>query len=200
MRKEQLIELTRRVAQISGVELPIICGSQAVFAHLTLAPEIVSRSVECDYLFTALDRETRNRVLDQIGIDSEFREREGYYADPLGLFTVVLPPCWQERLKPLTDEDGRVVAYCTELYDTAFSKLIAGREKDFEFLDEIIMRGLLDLRSFAERIRAAKELPQATAIASRLERLQNYLSKSVSRVDLRPIRELLQRWQRERNS
>ncbi len=191
MRRQQLIELTRRVAQISGTEAPIICGTQSVFAYTTLIPDIVSHSVECDYLFTNLDRDTRNQIIDDLGIDSDFREREGYYADPLGLFTVVLPPGWQERLQPLWDEEDRLIAYCTELYDTAFRKLIAGREKDFEFLGEIMKRGLLDPQTLAERIASAQELMQASVIPSRLETLQERMRTIRSGIDLGPLHQLL---------
>jgi len=71
------------------------------------------------------------RVNDELGITSGFYDTHGYYADGLGLATVVLAPGWQDRLQPLTDDEGKIVARCLEVHDAAVSKLMAGREKDF---------------------------------------------------------------------
>ncbi len=48
--------------------------------------------------------------IEQIGFASNFQETHGYYADAVGLATVVLPAGWQERLVPLKDEAGETRA------------------------------------------------------------------------------------------
>lgn len=101
VKKQNLFDLTKRVAKITGGKIPIICGTQSFFAYAEYVPDIVARSIECDYLCLELNRETRNKILDKVGLDSEFRVKNGYYADPPGLFTVVLPQNWQERLQEL---------------------------------------------------------------------------------------------------
>ena len=45
-----------------------------------------------------------------LGMASEFFDQHGYYADPLGLATVVLAPGWKDRLQPLKADNGQVVA------------------------------------------------------------------------------------------
>jgi hypothetical protein len=52
---------------------------------------------------------------------------------------------------PLADEAGNVRAYCLEVHDTCVSKLMAGREKDFAFIKELLDRGLVDMETFIAR-------------------------------------------------
>jgi hypothetical protein len=96
------------------------------------------------------------------------------YADAVGLATVVLPTGWQERLVPLTDEEGNVHAYCLEVYDTCVSKLMAGREKDFAFIKELLDRGLMDIETFVARAELVADMPQSNALSPRIEKLEAY--------------------------
>jgi hypothetical protein len=132
--KEQLLDLTERVKLVAGVELPVIVGSQSLYGVTSQVPDSVRRSVECDFLLLAAGPPIFRAVIEQIGFASSFQETHGYYADAVGLATVVLPAGWQERLAPLTDEAGETRAYCLEVHDTCVSKLMAGREKDLRSL------------------------------------------------------------------
>ena len=116
---------------MAGVELPVIVGSQSLYGVTHHVPDIVKRSVECDFLLLAVGPPAFRAVIEQIGFASSFQETHGYYADAVGLATVVLPTGWQERLVPLADEAGNLRAYCLEVHDTCVSKLMAGREKRF---------------------------------------------------------------------
>jgi hypothetical protein len=138
--KEQLLDLTERVKQVAGVDVPIIVGSQSLYAITSQVPESVKRSVECDFLLLAMGPPAFRAVIEQIGFASTFQETHGYYADAVGLATVVLPTDWQERLVPLSDEAGKLHAYCLEVHDTCVSKLMAGREKDFAFIKEFLCK------------------------------------------------------------
>lgn len=50
MNKEQLLDLTEHVKLVAGVDLPAIIGSQSLYAVTSHVPDIVRRSVECDFL------------------------------------------------------------------------------------------------------------------------------------------------------
>ena len=52
--KEQLLDLTERVKLVAGVELPVIVGSQSLYGVTSQVPNIVKRSVECDFLLPAV--------------------------------------------------------------------------------------------------------------------------------------------------
>ncbi|MBC7929152.1 MAG: hypothetical protein H7Z38_01130 [Rubrivivax sp.] len=85
MNKEQLLDLTERVKLVAGIELPVIVGSQSLYAITSQVPDSVKRSVECDFLLLAADPSTFRAVIEQIGFASSFQETHGYYADAVGL-------------------------------------------------------------------------------------------------------------------
>ena len=67
----------------------------------------------------------------------------GYYAHGVGEETAVLPAGWKDRLIPLrTENTGGATGLCLEVHDLAVSKLVAGREKDLEFIAGLLRHEL----------------------------------------------------------
>lgn len=79
MNREQLFDLTERVKLVAGIELPIIVGSQALYGVTPHVPDIVKRSVECDFLLLAASPPTFLAVIEQIDFVRSFQETYGYY-------------------------------------------------------------------------------------------------------------------------
>ena len=131
---------------------------------LTLKTSLRNYELECDFLLLDAGPPVFRAVIEQIGFASSFQETHGYYADAVGLATVTLPPGWQERLGPLKDEAGKTHAYCLEVHDTCVSKLMAGREKDFTFIKELLERGLADMKAFTSRAETMRDTPQIDAL------------------------------------
>ena len=70
-----------------------------------------------------------------IGELSPFHETFGYYAHGIGPETAALPAGWKGRVVRLESENaGGAVGLCLSPEDLAVSKLLAGREKDIEFV------------------------------------------------------------------
>jgi hypothetical protein len=180
VRKSDLFELIRQIKTITADEMPVIVGSQAVHLLTNFLPEIVQHSVECDFLIVSGKSETRAEINKKFGVFSNFQREKGFYADALGLATVVLPTNWQQRLQPLKDETGETIALAAEIHDVAVSKLIAGREKDFLFLKELFIREFIKIDIFIERVLLIKQMPQSPVLASRLESLEKFLSRNLS--------------------
>lgn len=191
MNKEQLLDLTERVKLVAGIELPVIVGSQSLYAVTSQVPDSVRRSVECDFLLLAAGPPAFRAIIEQIGFASSFQETHGYYADAVGLATVVLPAGWQERLVPLTDETGKTHAYCLEVHDTCVSKLMAGREKDLTFIKELLDRGLAGVENFVSRAKMILDMPQSAALLPRLEKLEGHIKGARSSLDIRPLQRLI---------
>ena len=180
MRKSQLFELIAAIKTLAPEETPIIVGSQAVHLLTDFPPEIVRHSIECDFLIIGGKSETRAEINKKLGVFSQYQIEHGFYADALGLATVILPTDWQKRLQKLTKEDGETIANVAEIYDIAVSKLIAGREKDYVFLRELIARDYITIDKFLERAKLVKEMPQSEILIPRLENLANVLPKDES--------------------
>ena len=66
MNKEQLLDLSERVKEVAGVDVPIIVGSQSIYAVTPLPPESVRQSVECDFLLLAAGAQAYRAVIEQI--------------------------------------------------------------------------------------------------------------------------------------
>ncbi len=138
------------------------------------------------------DSDARIEVNQQLGITSAFHDEHGYYADGVGLATVVLPPGWQDRLQPLHDEAGQVVARCLEVYDAAVSKLMAGRDKDWTFLAYLLDAQLISLPELAARAEMILQTAADRALLPQLEKLVANLQTHHTRHDLTPLRQLIQ--------
>lgn len=175
MRKSDLFELIAAIRSLAPDELPIIVGSQAVYLVTNFPPEIVRASIECDFLLTGGKKQTRVEINKKLGVFSQFQIEHGFYADALGLGTVVLPTGWHERLQSLEDENGNIIAKAAEIHDIAVSKLIAGREKDFAFLKELFSHGYVSIESFFERVKLVQDMPQSDVLFPRLEKLSETL-------------------------
>jgi hypothetical protein len=125
---------------------------------------------------------------------SDFFDQQGYYADPLGMATVVLVPGWRDRLQPLRDEAGKTVAQCLEIYDLSVSKLMAGREKDMIFLCNLLDGQMILMAPLMQRTELVKETAFDGALIPRLERFETHLrSQRHVNYNLAPIHELLAR-------
>ena len=176
MRKQNLFDLTAEVRKITN-ELPIIVGSQAIFAVADYPPEIVRKSVECDFLLLDKSAGFRSKVTENLGIFSDYQQQTGFYADVLGRATVVLPSGWEERLAELKNENGETIALCVEIHDVAVSKLMAGREKDFEFVQAAFQSDYLQIEIFLERAAVILNQPASEALLPRLQKLIEKFSR-----------------------
>lgn len=192
MRKSDLFELIYKINEISLEEKPIIVGSQAIHAITEDLPEIARKSIECDFLFIGGKTETRTEINKNLGVFSNFQIEHGFYADALGLATVVLPDGWQERLQPLLDEKGETIAYAAEIHDIVVSKLIAGREKDFQFLTDAFRLEIISSEEFISRVRFIETMLQSAVLIDRLEKTENYLTRQkIENKTISPIHEFL---------
>jgi hypothetical protein len=137
-----LISVVRSV--LDENDLPIIVGSQSIFAQTDDPPRIVRESRECDFLLFGGKGAERDKINSDFGVFSTFADEKGYYADALGLASVTLPGGWEERLISLHDPQGKVVARCLDRYDLAASKIAAGRPKAIEFLSDSFESPVVD--------------------------------------------------------
>lgn len=99
----------------------------------------------------------------------------GYYAHGVGAETAILPSGWRERLIRLENANtGGTTGLCLEVHDLAASKLVAGREKDRDFLSALMQGAVIDVNTLSERIEA---LPvggeQMEVIRGRLKRMSS---------------------------
>lgn len=152
MRRHELEHLVRAAGAITGAGEIVVVGSQAVLGSRPDAPEVLLRSMEAD-LFTFRDPKDADLIDGSIGEGSPFHETFGYYAQGVWLDTAVLPEGWRERLVEVKNENTRFISgLCLEIHDLAVSKIAAGREKDAEFVRDLMRFQMLEPDTVGKRI------------------------------------------------
>ena len=88
-----------------------------------------------------------------IGELSMFHQTFGYYAHGVDETTATLPAGWVDRLVPLVNANtGGATGWCLEVHDLAVSKLVAGREKDLDFVRVLVGERMVDPAVLQERV------------------------------------------------
>jgi hypothetical protein len=67
--------------------------------------------------------------------------------------TATLPAGWSDRLVPLANANtGGATGWCLEVHDLAVSKLVAGRDKDLDFVRVLVRERMVDPTVLRERV------------------------------------------------
>ncbi|MDR3456649.1 MAG: hypothetical protein P4N60_04330 [Verrucomicrobiae bacterium] len=172
MHRLQLEHIIRAAAGITGASEFVIVGSQSVLGQFPQAPAELLGSIEAD-VFSLRDPADSDLIDGSIGEGSPFHQTFGYYAHGVSRETAVLPDRWQERLVPVRNQNtGGGTGLCLEVHDLAVSKLVAGREKDVEFLSGLLRHHLIQVPVIRERL-SHTPLPsdRLQTCLARLERL-----------------------------
>jgi hypothetical protein len=76
-----------------------------------------------------------------------FHQTFGYYAHGVDETTATLPAGWSDRLVPLAnDNTGGATGWCLEVHELAVSKLVAGRDKDLDFVRVLLRERMVTQR------------------------------------------------------
>jgi hypothetical protein len=172
MQRPQLEHIIRAAAGITGAQEFIIIGSQALLGQFPDAPAELLVSIEAD-LFTLRDSADADLIDGSIGEGSPFHQTFGYYAHGVAEETAILPAGWHERLVTVRNANtGGGAGLCLEIHDLAVSKLVAGREKDLEFVGGLFRYKLARVETVRERFAATPmDAPRLQLALERLKRL-----------------------------
>ncbi len=177
MRRQDLEHIIRAAAEVTDDREIVIVGSQAILGEYPNAPDRLLLSPEAD-VFPRHRPEEVNEIDGALGEGSMFHDTHGYYAHGVGIETATLPSGWEERLVSIRNDNTRqATGLCLEKHDLMLSKLAAGREKDYEFVETALREGLVDPRILRERVAAMPLPPQRLdelklALEGRLRRME----------------------------
>ena len=169
------MELLQRIRASHATTRLIVAGSQAIYGFVASAPAIVEISMEADLLLIRAAFQARAEIEEHFGMNSPFQAEAGFYAHSVGLGTITLPAGWEERLVPFGRDEGLPNVWALEIHDLAASKLMAGRDKDFEFLRALLDHGLCDFPTLLARMEAFRASVFANALPDRLAKLAQHL-------------------------
>lgn len=144
MNRSQLEHILRAAAAITDEREIVVIGSQAVLGQFPDAPSELLVSIEAD-VFPRSDPAKSILIDGAIGELSTFHQTFGYYAHGVDQTTATLPGGWEERLVPIRNENtGGATGWCLEVHDLTVSKLVAGREKDLNFVRVLLRKKMVD--------------------------------------------------------
>jgi hypothetical protein len=151
MKRRELEHIIRAAAGTSDLNEIVVIGSQAVLGSFPDAPSELLESMEADVF--PKDAPDRSIVIDgAIGEMSLFHSTFGYYAHGVDETTAILPDGWRERLIKVDTNTMGAIGWCLEVHDLAVSKMAAGREKDFVFVEVMAREGLISADIVRERL------------------------------------------------
>jgi hypothetical protein len=163
--REQLEHAIRAACQIIDHPEVIVVGSQAILGSYDedQLPDAATMSRECDILPIAETNEETARLADVIeGVAGEwslFEEEHGFGIDGVDLSTVILPDGWRMRLVKVQSSNTaapsgqpQFIGWCLDPHDLCAAKLVAGREKDMNFVGALIHARLIHREVLRERL------------------------------------------------
>jgi hypothetical protein len=152
VRRPELEHIIRAAATVSGDQELIVIGSQAVLGQFPDAPEELLASREAD-IYPRNRPEGAIEIEDSLGDGSYFDSTYGYYAHAVGPETATLPDGWEQRLIEVRNENtGGATGWCLEIHDLLLSKCAAGRERDWDFVEEALHHGLAEPAELRRRL------------------------------------------------
>ena len=173
MNRFQLEHIIRASCGNADATEVVVVGSQAILGVYPDAPDELLASMEAD-VYPLPDPDRSILIDGAIGEKSIFHETFGYYAHGVGPETAVLPEGWRSRLVPVRNENTRgCTGWCLEPHDLAVSKLVAGREKDLEWLAMLFRCRLAAGETVKERLACTplSSVSQRELASARLDRI-----------------------------
>jgi hypothetical protein len=170
MNRFQLEHVIRAAGTIAEVKNLIILGSQSLLGQFPTIPQtlletkqidifipkLLYRSMEVDLLVP--NDPAKTELLEAcLGELSQFHETYGYYVQGVDYQTATLPIGWQERFINICNQNTHwVTGHCLEIHDLILSKLVAGRDKDFEFFRTCIILNIVTQTTLLERLQVTE--------------------------------------------
>jgi len=138
MRRADLEHILRACKGVTGETEFVVIDSQSILGSYPDAPRELRQSMEAD-VYPRFRPELAEAIEGSLGRYSQFDVTYGYYADGVSPDTATLPSGWEARLVRVANENtGGATGWCLEPHDLAFSKLVAGREKDLAFVSALL--------------------------------------------------------------
>jgi hypothetical protein len=152
MKRVELEHIIRAAAGLTDEREFIIVGAAALLGSVPAPPAELAQTLEAD-IYPRRKPELAELIEGSMGELSLFHDTHRYYAHGVGPDTAKLPSGWETRLVAIqgTPTNG-AVGYCLEPHDLAASKLVAGREKDTEFVRAMLRGRIVTGERLRERI------------------------------------------------
>jgi hypothetical protein len=168
MTRAALEHLLRAAAALTDEREFVVIGSQAILGQFPEAPEALRVSLEAD-LYPRHAPDKSDLIDGALGELSRFHETFGYYAHGVDQTTAALPEGWEDRLVAVSNANtGGATGWCLEVHDLACAKLVAGRDRDIDFVRTLVRERMVSTATIRGRLDQMRLPPARTDAARRL--------------------------------
>jgi hypothetical protein len=178
---EEFRAAVRAAAEVYGQREFVVVGRGSLSASLPESAALLRMTEDIDLYPTGegLDYAVLAGLDPELGVQSDFFAKHGFYVQRVGDWTVMYQPAgWEERAIRL-EVDG-IKAIVLHPIDLAYNKLEAGRDKDIEFIAEGLRCGVYQLSSLEGFIReGTKEDWKLEALLTNLQKAQSLVSNTL---------------------
>jgi hypothetical protein len=144
MKKAELELALNAAGRVARDSEFIVFGSQSILGTVAKPPKTCLMSQEVD-LYPRTYPQAVPLIVTELGRRSPFARKNGFFVDCVTPELAAFPDGWTERLIPFrTKRTGGVTGWCIELHDVSASKLVAGREKDLEYIRALLAAKLIN--------------------------------------------------------
>ena len=183
MTRAQLEHVVRAAGAITDEQAILVLGSQSILGAFPHPPEKLAVSREAD-VCPVKDPSKADLISGAIGEVSQFDATFGYYAHGLDPSSCPLPAGWRTRVVSFENANTRgVTALCLAPLDLASSKLVAGREKDKEFVAEMLRHKLIEEENLRERFALFEKAEQRQLALHNLEIVRTRLAATLKEAE-----------------
>jgi hypothetical protein len=143
MTRAELEHAIRAACVVARDTEVIVFGSQSILGQHPDAPASLRQSAEADIM--PKNRPEAVDALDgALGELSPFHAAHGFYVHGVHIDSATLPQGWERRCVIIKNQNTNgYIGHCLDGYDLAASKLAAFRDKDREFVRNLMMHGLI---------------------------------------------------------
>lgn len=183
MKRKDLDHILRASKDITRESVFVVVGSQAALAQLPGLPHgAMGMSPEID-IYPKYRPDLGEAIDGAIGQLSTFANTYGYYADGVDETTASLAHDWESRAVEYTSPGaGGAKAIAPEIHDLAASKLVAGRDKDMDWVNDAVRSGLVNPKHLGPLVQKVRNEPPEKIVKA-LNRLEDVLKLAPTRLD-----------------
>lgn len=140
----------------------VVVGSISILGAKPSAPRGLTISADIDLFPRFGESGEKNELIDKnFGQGSLFELENNFYIEGVGSWTMMTsPPGWEERMTPIVSPSG-ATGWCLDPFDLAYNKMEVGREKDLQYVGEMMRAGItpgVSLRMFLRQHAPNREI------------------------------------------
>lgn len=141
-------------ASLTGDREFIVVGSVSILGAKPLAAGRLTVSADIDLFPRFNESGDKNELIEKhFGAGSQFELENSFYIEGVGSWTMMTSPAgWEKRMIPIVSPTG-VTGWCLDPFDLAYNKLEAGREKDLQYVAEMVRSNITPESSLEQFLR-----------------------------------------------